>query len=272
MKKSLSFLILLCLTVSVYAWKPIFAGHRGGYTGVSNTVEAYRNGVDLYGYQGLECDVRVTSDGEYVIMHDETTVSLGGNLTIATSTLAQLKAETLTQTRGGVTYTGNICTVSEYLDICNEKNVFPLMELKWTTGINNSDMSNFAGLMNLITSKGLESKVIFLTSMKSSIEYIRTNYPSVTCQFLTGQYWANHFDWCVQWQVNPSIQSGYFDIQTVKKFHDVGLEVAVWTVNDLANYNKYGEMGVFMMTCDYLPTASVPELADINWNDITVMP
>jgi len=268
MKKTVSFIILISISVSVYAWKPVFVGHRGSYKGVSNTVEAYRNGVDFYGYQGLECDVRVTSDGEYVIMHDETTTSLGGNLTVATSTLAQLKAETLTQTRGGVTYTGKICTVGEYLDICNEKNVFPLIELKWTTGINSNDMSKFAGLMNLVVSKGLESKAIFLTSMKPSIEHIRTNYPAVTCQFLTGEFWANHFDWCVQWQVNPSIQSGYFDIQTVKKFHDVGLQVAVWTVNDMANYEKYGKMGVFMMTCDYLTTASASDLADINWEDI----
>jgi len=265
MKKFVSLMVMACLVVSVYAWKPVFAGHRGSLRGVSNTAEAYRNGVDVYGYTGLECDVRVTSDGEYVILHDETTASLGGNLTVTSSTLAQLKAETLTQTRSSVTYTGTICTVSEYLDICNEKNAFPLIELKWTTGINNSDMSKFAGLLALVESKGLKNKVIFLTSMKSSIEYIRTNYPTVTCQFLTGEYWANHFDWCVQWQVNPSIQAGYFDIQTTKKFHDVGLQVAVWTVNDQANYKKYGDMGVYMMTCDYLPALTAADLADIDW-------
>jgi len=257
-----------CTVISVYAWKPVFVGHRGCLKGVSNTAEAYRNGVDVYGYKGLECDVRVTSDGEYVILHDETTASLGGNLTVTSSTLAQLKAEALTQTRSGITYTGTICTVSEYLDICKEKNAFPLIELKWTTGINNSDMSKFAGLMDLVESKGLKDKAIFLTSMKSSIEYIRTNYPTVTCQFLTGQYWANHFDWCLQWQVNPSIQAGYFDIQTTKKFHDAGLQVAVWTVDDQANYKKYGDMGVYMMTCNYLSTTAAADLADIDWNTI----
>ena len=267
-KLLLSLLTILCASACAYAWKPIFAGHRGGYTGVQNTVESYRNGVDKYGYTGLECDVRVTADGKYVISHDETTNSLGGSLTVAESTLDQLKAETLTQTRGGVTYTGHICTVEEYLDICVEKSAFPVIELKWATGINNNDMSNFAGLVKLVKARKLESKAVFLTSMKQSIEYIRTNYPDLTCQFLTGQYWANHFDWCVKWKVNPSIQIGYFDIYTVKKFHDAGLKVAMWTVNSEANYTKYGNMGVYMMTCDYLYPSQMPELDDIDWNSI----
>lgn len=268
MRKLILLSLAVCVNLCAYAWKPIFAGHRGGYTGVQNTAEAYRNGVDKYGYAGLECDVRVTSDGKYVICHDETTNSLGGSLTVANATLAELKAETLTQTRGGVTYTGTICTVEEYLDICLEKSVFPIIELKWTTGINNNDMSNFPGLAALVKSKGLEKKAIFLTSMKTSLEYIRTNYPEFSCQFLTGEYWANHFDWCVKWGINPSIQIGYFDIYTVKKFRDAGLQVAMWTVNSQANYEKYGNMGVYMMTCDYLYPSQMPDLEEIKWNDI----
>ncbi|MBQ2563143.1 MAG: hypothetical protein II559_07000 [Muribaculaceae bacterium] len=257
----------LCL-MSAWAWKPTFIGHRGSYRGVMNTVEAYTNGVDYYGYEGLECDVRVTLDGQYVISHDETTNAVGGNLTVANATLAQLQAENYTQTRGGVTYTGKICTVAEYLDICIEKNVIPVVELKWTTGINNNDMSNFPGLAALIEEKGLTSKAIILTSMRNSLEYVRTNYPALKCQFLCNSNWATHFNWIVQWGLMPSIEAGCLDKYTVKKFHDKGLEVAVWTVNSLANYKLYGEMGVSMITCDYLMASEMPDLADIDWDAI----
>ena len=257
----------LCL-MSAWAWKPTFIGHRGSYRGVMNTVEAYTNGVDYYGYEGLECDVRVTLDGQYVISHDETTNSVGGNLTVANATLAELQAETYTQTRGGVTYTGHICTVAEYLDICAEKNVIPVVELKWTTGINNNDMSKFPGLAALIEEKGLTDKAIILTSMRNSLEYVRTNFPALKCQFLCNSNWSTHFDWIVQWNLMPSIEAGCLDKYTVKRFHDKGLEVAVWTVNSLANYNLYGEMGVAMITCDYLMPSEMPELEDIDWNSI----
>ena len=155
MRRLFTLLIVLTLAVDAWAWKPLFVGHRGCNIGVENTAEAYRNGVDIYGYDGLECDVRVTKDGFYVISHDETTNRVGGNLTVADATLAELQAEQYTQTRGGVTYTGHICTVAEYLAICVEKGVFPVIELKWTTGINNNDMSNFDGLAHLVIDQGL---------------------------------------------------------------------------------------------------------------------
>ena len=268
MKRLLFSIFCLACVLCAWAWKPIFIGHRGSYMGVMNTAEAYTNGVDHYGYQGLECDVRVTADGYYVISHDETTNAVGGNLTVASSTLAQLQAETYTQTRGGVTYTGHICTVAEYLDICIEKNVIPVVELKWTTGINNNDMSKFPGLAALIEEKGLTNKAIILTSMRNSLEYVRTNFPALKCQFLCNSNWATHFDWIVQWGLMPSIQAGCLDKYTVKKFHDKGLEVAVWTVNSLANYKLYGEMGVAMITCDYLMPSEMPELEDIDWSSI----
>ena len=268
MKRFILTIITLACAINTWAWKPIFIGHRGSYMGVMNTVEAYNNGVDHYGYQGLECDVRVTADGYYVISHDETTNAVGGNLTVANATLAQLQAETYTQTRGGVTYTGHICTVAEYLDICVEKDVIPVVELKWTTGINNNDMSNFPGLAALIEEKGLTHKAIILTSMRNSLEYVRTNFPALKCQFLCNSNWSTHFDWIVQWGLMPSIEAGCLDKYTVKRFHDKGLDVAVWTVNSLANYKLYGEMGVAMITCDYLMPSEMPELEDIDWNSI----
>lgn len=268
MKRFLFALLTLLCFASAWAWKPTFIGHRGSYAGVMNTVESFTNGVDMYGYQGLECDVRVTLDGYYVISHDETTNAVGGNLTVANATLEQLQAENYTQTRGGVTYTGKICTVAEYLDICKEKNVIPVIELKWTTGINNNDMSKFPGLAALIEEKGLTDKAYILTSMRSSLEYVRTNFPALKCQFLCNSNWETYFDWIVQWNLMPSIEAGCFDIYTVKRFHEKGLDVAVWTVNSLANYNLYGEMGVKMMTCDYLMSSDMPNLADIDWNAV----
>lgn len=258
-------LIVLGLAVDAWAWKPLFVGHRGCNIGVENTAEAYRNGVDVYGYDGLECDVRVTKDGFYVISHDETTNRVGGNLTVANATLAELQAEQYTQTRGGVTYTGHICTVDEYLAICVEKGVFPVIELKWTTGINNNDMSKFEGLAHLVIDRGLSDKVIFLTSMKKSQEYIAENYPQFTRQWLCNANWEGNEEWCQQYGLHPSISAGNFDANTVKTFHGMGLNVAMWTVDTKANYLKYGNMGVYMMTCNSLKPSEMPELEEIDW-------
>ena len=39
----------------------------------------------------------------------------------------------------------------------------------------------------------------------------------------------------------------------------------MWTVDTKANYLKYGNMGVYMMTCNSLKPAEMPELEDIDW-------
>lgn len=261
MKRTFLFLLAAISCLSSYGWKPLFAGHRGGYTGVMNTAESYRNGVSKYGYAGLECDVRVTADGQYVISHDETTNAVGGNLTVANATLAQLQAENYTQTRGGVTYTGHICTVDTFLKICVEKDVFPIIELKWATGINNNDMSNFPGLYALIEQYQLTDRAVILTSMLNSLIYVRQHYPALKCQYLMNSVSDERLAACVQHGLEASVQAAGLTACDVKRCHDAGVNVAAWTVNSEADYRRLGDWGVYLFTCDYLYPAQMPELA-----------
>lgn len=269
-KKLICGAALLGIMLSAYAWKPLFVGHRGSYTGVMNTAEAFRNGILKYGYTGLECDVRTTRDGYYVISHDESTEKVGGSLVVANSTLAELLAETYRQTRSGQTYTGHLCTVDTFLQICVDHNAFPVLELKWSTGINNNDMSRFAGLYALIEKYGLTDRAIIFTSMKKSLEYVRTHYPQLQCQYLCYTLDEAKLAWCKQWGIHPSVQSGGMDLLWVKRCRDAGLQVAVWTINSEEAYRKHGAMGCSMMTCDYLYADAMPSLEDIDWDSIVL--
>lgn len=231
--------------------RPQMVGHRGSLYGVENTGRAFANGAKM-GYRYLETDVRVTADSVLVCSHDEENTRLGGSLKVADATLAQLKAQPLSQTRRNLRFQGEIATLAEYLDTCRATGVLPLIELKWSTGINSKDCSNIPMLIDLIEAKGYRGSCIILTSMKPCLEYIRTHYPDIELQFLTGKYWANHFDWCKQWRIDADIQGGYFDAETVKKFHDEGLKVNVWTVNNPADAEKYARWGCDFITTDFL--------------------
>ena len=74
MKRIYTLLLLTMLTLSINA-QPILCGHRGSLWGVENTSEAFINGAKK-GYKYLECDVKVTGDGEYIISHDDNTSRL----------------------------------------------------------------------------------------------------------------------------------------------------------------------------------------------------
>ncbi len=241
---------LLFITLKISA-QPLIVGHRGSYWGVENSAEAFINGA-LKGYHYLECDIKVAGDGTIVVSHDDSTKRLGGNLAVNKASLDELKAETYTQTRGSITYTGSICTLAEYLDICAKYNVLPLIELKWATGINSNDQSGIPTLVQLIEEKGFRDRCVILTSMKPCLEYLRTRYPDIDLQYLSWKYSRKNFKWCKQWHINADIHHSAINRRIIKKYHNAGLKINTWTINSHSAYKKYAQMGCDFITTDNL--------------------
>lgn len=245
-------LLLLASTIGAGA-RTLLVGHRGSNIGVENTAEAFRAGA-ARGYDFLECDVRVTSDTQFVICHDTDTRRLGGDREIAASTLAELRSDTLRQTRHGQAYTGTICTLGEYLDICREGGARPVIELKWSTGINSKDFSNIPALIAFIDSAGFADKCVILTSMKPCLEYIRANWPSIELQFLGAKTWRNSYRWCDSLRIDADIAHDCLTASGVDSLHAAGLRVNCWTVDNPDRAAELRAMGVDIITTNALPT------------------
>ena len=256
MKKNLLLMCILCTMFQACEKKITFIGHRGSLLGVENTAEAFINGATHYGYQGLECDVKTTVDSQLVCWHDDH-LERGGidSLTIPTMTLAELQALTLHQTRKDVAYTATICTVDEYLAICAKYDVFPVVELKWATGINYNDMTLFPQLYALLEKHDLVDKAVILTSMQKSLEYIRTHYPALKCQWLRMTVKEETYSWCQEWNVPLSLPHTAVTEEIVVRCQQLGFPVATWTVNKMEDYERVKELGCQFVTTDYLETA-----------------
>ena len=272
--KKINFLIMLLMLVfatEALAWKPILIGHRGSSSGVENTEQAFINGAKIHGCQALECDVKVTSDKQYVCWHDDIITLAGNNCTIYTNTLAKVQSLTLRQTNNGVTYTGKICTVDRYLEICKQYNVIPVIELKAASGIYYSDMSNFPGLYALIEKHGLVDKAIILTSMQESLQYVRKNYPKLKCQYLVYYITTDRINWCKNNGCDLSTcfyynSSNYVTQALMDQAHNAGLKVSLWTMNSLSDYKKYAAYGANYITSDDFVYSELPELSGTDPN------
>ena len=264
-------LLMLAFASEALAWKPILIGHRGSSSGVENTEQAFINAVTKHGCQALECDVKVTSDKKYVCWHDDIITLGGNNCTIYTSTLAKVQSLTLRQTNNGVTYTGKICTLERYLEICKQYNVIPVIELKAASGIYYEDMTNFPGVYALIEKYGLVDKAIILTSMQESLLYVRKNYPKLKCQYLVYYITTSRIDWCKANGCDISScfyynSSNYVTQALVTQAHNAGLKVSLWTMNYLSDYNKYAAYGANYITSDDFVYSQLPELSGPNPN------
>ena len=159
----------------------------------------------------------------------------------------------------GKVYEGNLCSLDHFLDICKTNNVFPVIEIKWSWNIYsdnaNPDHSCYDGiqaLMGLIDSKGLSDETVILTSMKGVLENIRELDKNIKLQLLSRQNWEHHIDWCKDHNIDIDIQREMKTENMVKTFHDLGLEVNVWTINNDSEYDMYRDLGVDMITTDFI--------------------
>ena len=261
MKKLITLLLAVATVVSVSA-QPYLVGHRGSRWGVENTEEAFINGAKK-GYHCLETDVKVTKDGKFVCCHNDDLTSWGGTLTIASNNLSALQAQKLTQTRGGVTYTGYLTTFERYLDICKEYGCIPVIELKWATGINSNDQSNIPDLIKTIEAKGFRNNCYIFTSMKNCLTYVKSNYPDMEIMLLV---YSENFDGSLSWCKTNSCHMGTgvgseITKTGVQNYHDAGLLVNAWTINSTSDYKTYGNYGCDFITTDYLDPADLPTLS-----------
>ena len=56
------------------------------------------------------------------------------------------------------------------------------------------------------------------------------------------------FDFCKERKIDIDIISHQADAELVKTFHDMGLKVNTWTVDDPAEFKRLQEIGVDMIT------------------------
>ena len=251
-------LAAVCMNMQSFAVKTV--GHRGSLYGVENTETAFINGVNN-GFDGLECDIRTTKDGKFVICHDEGLKRLGhDSINIAENDEAFLLSLPLKQKRSdGKVYEGRLCSLDHFLDICKSNGVFPVIEIKWSTNIysdnNNPDRYCYDGipaLLELINSKELSDKAVILTSMKGVLDKIRSINGDIGLQLLSWQNWEQHVDWCKDRNIDIDIRKEMKTDNMVKTFHDLGLKVNVWTINTDSEYDMYRDLGVDMITTDFV--------------------
>lgn len=248
----------------------IYIAHRGSRVngGVENTKEAFIGGIKA-GASGLECDIRFTKDNVLIISHDPTVERLtdvndiNHLVNVNNVTYDELKDIQLVQEYKEIKHKGYICLFDEYLSLCKDNNVIPVIELKWTNGMysdnNNTDIydySNIDTVIQRITEYGLEDKCYIISFMKGCLEYIKNKYPNFKLQWLCSSNFNDYIDWCLENKVDIDINYNYCTKELVDKFHEHNLKINIWTLNDETLLDTYLDMGVDMITSDWIIKSS----------------
>jgi glycerophosphoryl diester phosphodiesterase len=225
-------------------------GHRGAsFDAPENTLASFRLAWEE-GADGIEGDYRLTRDGEIVCLHDPTTRRTAGvSLTVADSTLAQLRALDVGSWKGEQWAGEPIPTLREVIaTVPPEKRLF--IELK-------SGPEILLPLAAILAESGLpHEQTVILAFSEEVVAEARQLLPHVKALWITDY----KRDWqCGGW--SPAIgavlqtlertgASGLasrahrsVDAAFVQALRAAGMELHVWTVNAPRTAARFLELG-----------------------------
>ena len=157
--------------------------HRGYKTAPENTLSAYRLSK-AKGFDIVECDITLTSDGIAVLLHDDTIDrTSNGTGTITDMTLEEVRAYDFGSWRG-VEYAGEqIPTFEEFIALCRNIGLHPYIEVKPSGGFTQDDVDT---LVDTVKKYGMHGKVTWISSGSAELQLIKTADPTARLGFVSG--------------------------------------------------------------------------------------
>ena len=220
--------------------------HRG-FSGYSpeNTIPAFR----LAGsnkYWGAECDVRETSDGKFVIMHDDTVDRMtNGTGSVSSKTLTQIKDLTI-DSGNFIKFnpTLRVPTLEEYLQICKECGLIPVIELK---SIKIASIPNFLDILNAYQ---VLDCCLIISFDKSILEAVRTENEKIEMAYLSNTMTSADITYCSENRFHINVLHTAITKTLIEEAHKKDVLVGAWTIDDKTTIDILISNGIDFITAN----------------------
>ncbi|MBQ7379321.1 MAG: hypothetical protein IJW70_06525 [Clostridia bacterium] len=229
--------------VKMIAHQGLFVAERG------NSIPSFRYASQKTHY-GIECDVHVTKDKQFVVMHDtHTGTTATTDLVIAESTLEELRQVELTSMWGHEhpIEDRRIPTLAEYLGFCREGNKVAIIELKEPM-----DAGDIALLVDEVKRHSSLDMVTFISFHLDNLIVLRELLPKQSLQYLTAPYSDAIMEAMDKYNLDLDIAWPPLNPNIIKLAHEHGHLVNTWNVDDPADAEKFISWGVDFITSNFL--------------------
>lgn len=200
-------------------------------------------------YFGIETDIHVTADGEYVAIHDENTGRVAKEkLVIAETDFATLRALPLCDRDGDDSRVDiRIPTLAEYIRICKKYGKTCVLELK--NPMPDEDVRN---IVACIEKEEYLSSVIFISFGFDALVSVRKYAPDQPVQFLFNEFTDEILDKVKAYHFDVDVAYRALTEERIHELHDAGIRVNCWTVNSVEDGERLAEWGVDYITTNIL--------------------
>ena len=203
-------------------------------------------------YFGIETDVRVTKDGKFVIIHDDTTkrISLGeSEINVEKNDYSAVEEIVLPDLDGTTDRKDiRIPLLKEYIKICKKYEKKAVLEIK-----NRFQESDIEKLVEQIKELEYIENVIFISFHFRNCVDIRKLLPENEVQYLTEKEITDEL---IEKLLKNNIDLGiYYELlseENIKLLHSKGIKVNCWTCDDKSAAEKLALYGVDYITSNIL--------------------
>lgn len=203
-------------------------------------------------YWGIETDVHKTADGQFVIIHDETTerVSEGRvNINVEENPYDAVKDIVLPDIDSSVNRLDiRIPLLIDYIKICKKYEKVAVLELK-----NPFEESDIIRIIDIIKGEDYLDRVIFISFDLNNCVVLRRLLPDQKIQWLT----AREFDGDIlknllDNRLDLDIYYKRLNKEVIDRLHSHGITVNCWTCDDKEEAEALIRMGVDIITSNIL--------------------
>jgi glycerophosphoryl diester phosphodiesterase len=223
---------------------PVVCAHRGDKAfAPENTLSAFRQAADK-GADAIEFDVKLTSDGQVIVLHDQTV----DRTTNGTGNIAKLPLVALLDLDAGIQFPGKfpgekIPTLEQVFETVG-KRLYMNVELTNYSTPNDLLVSKVA---DLVRKHGMQTRVLFSSFFSRNLHKARMLIPEVPCGLLTLPGLMGSWGRTFTWRGNYAALHPYMtdvDPGLVFRIHAAGKRVNVWTVTAEADIKRMIGLGV----------------------------
>lgn len=221
--------------------------HRGlSGLEVENTNSAFME-AGRRSYYGIESDVRKTADGKFIMCHDETLSRISGrDILVESSTLEELLGVELFAKKEGKSVE-KLATLESYIAICKEYDKQAILELK-----SNFTEQEIGEMIGIISACDYLEKVTFISFNYGNLLSVRKLRPTQKAMYLFSELNNEVTANLVRDGIDVAIHHQALTKKAVEEFHNAGLEVNCWTVDNASTAEKLAKWGVDYITTNIL--------------------
>ena len=266
MKKAISVLLtaLLLLGLSVPAFAAsVYESYRipsgsmrmiahTGYSAVApgNTIPAYE-AAGKSDFWGAECDIQRTKDGVWILMHNDTVDDMtDGTGTVSELTYAEIMEFNVDVGNDIESYPGlKIATLEEYLDVCKQYGLHPVIEIKA-----NADPAYMNEVVEILSAREEKDMFYVISFGREICVRMKTLMPELRVYYIISyeDVSRENIDFALENGLDGMDIHVFHPEDYVKDVVNSGLDVFVWTIDDLDNAERLYNLGVNAITTNSL--------------------